>query len=198
MKNELLSPKEQETLWMLEEREVKLLEKEGKLGKIGLIGNSEILNLLNDLSSEEFGYKVELITSRSFEDSLTMNIGSKHSENLVKLKQKYEDGISKGLRYSLWIVLYPIDHTWLTNGYEHSIEAQECEILLKPVKGTNYHAVFYSHEDPRKGHECIFERKKNNKLKPKCNYFASLLSKYLVDEKDLQSPMKPKETAYKQ
>ena len=180
MKDEILSQKEQESLWIDEEREVKLLERQGKLGKIGLMSNHDILNFLYELSSKSFKYKLELIPAKSDIESLITTVDSKSTENLSKLIQTYQEGISKKLRYSLWIVLHPIDHKTLTNGYEHSPEAQECEILLKSVRGKNYYKVFYSHEDPTKEHTCIFGKKKDNELKSKCNYLGSLLLKYLV------------------
>jgi len=179
--DEILNSEERESLWILEQREVKSLERQGKLGRIGLIDNSDILRLLTELSCKDFKYKVELIPSKSIVECLITTIDSKSSENQSKLIQTYRDDISRKLRYSLWIVLYPLDHTILTNGYECSPEAQECEILLKPVKGKNYHKVFYSHEDPTKEHTCIFGKNKGKELKPKCNYLASVLSKYLKE-----------------
>ncbi len=179
-KDEILSPKEQENLWVLEQREVKSLERQGKLGEIGLIGNADILRFLTQLSAKEFEYKVELIPTKSTVESLITIVGPKSSENLSKITQTYEEGISKKLRYSLWVVLHPVDHKILTSGYECSDEAQECELLMKHIRGKNYHKVFYSHEDPTKEHRCIFG--KNKKLKSKCNYLASLLVNYLVIE----------------
>ncbi len=114
MVDELFSPEEQRTFQILDKWKVKSLEGFEKLGEIGLIDSSSILNLLTDLSSGEFNYKVELVTPKASKEDLIINIGSKFPENLAKLKKTYEDGISMGIRYWLWIVLYPLDHTLLT------------------------------------------------------------------------------------
>jgi len=155
-----------------------------------IIKKSDVPNFLTDLASGRFVFKIELINLDEGKDELITKIGPRYEKNLMNLLTKYSDGLTESIKYSIWVVLYPLDTRQLKNyrlksyqeGYHYGPDhlARECEILFDPLSAPeNSLRMFYVYEDPRKKHECIFGKKMENRLKKRCNYVASLLEKYL-------------------
>jgi len=159
-----------------------------------VIKKSDILSFLTDLASGRFVFKIELINLDEGKDKLITKIGPKYKKNLINLLSLYNDGLKKSVKYSIWVVLHPLDTRQLKRyqlesyleGYHYGPDhlGRECEIYFHPLSTPKDSLrLFYIYEDPKKEHECIFGKKVEDRLKKRCNYFASLLEKYLRPSK---------------
>jgi hypothetical protein len=146
-----------------------------------LIKGTDVPHLLENLASEHL-YKAELAQSEHHRELLIKKIGPGRRKDLEEFINKYEDGLDKGKRYSVWITFFPVAYP-----REWSIQFQECEVFLDSTKAPRgYLRYCYLYKDPTKEHECIFRNDPyidaeliDTHVKPRCEHAGTVLKKYL-------------------